>query len=110
MSLPKLLRSPGTGTGGLLSLIAAASLAGCAYSIRPEMDQVVITMIPAETAACRYAGFVAVDSVEGYRTIGMDQLRAQAVRLEANTVLVSSISASRDGKAFVCDPPLKPRP
>lgn len=108
MNLPKLSCSPGT--VGVLSLIAVASLAGCAYSIRPEMDQVVITMIAEETAACRYAGFVAVDSVEGYRTIGMDQLRAQAVRLNANTVLVSSISTSRDGKAFVCDPPLKPRP
>ena len=108
MSLPKLLRNPGT--VGLSLLSVAASLAGCAYSIRPEMNQVVITMIPAETAVCRYAGFVAVDSVEGYRTIGMDQLRAQAVRLKANTVLVSSISTSRDGKAYVCDPPLKPRP
>ncbi|MDP3295725.1 MAG: hypothetical protein Q8M37_13455 [Nevskia sp.] len=107
MNLPKLLRSPGT--VGLLSLIAAASLAGCASSIRPQMNEIVITAIPDETAACRYVGFVAVDSVEGQKSLGMDQLRAQAVRLKANTVLVSSYSASRDGKAFVCDPPLKPR-
>lgn len=107
MNLPKLLRNPGT--VGLSLLSVAASLTGCAYSIRPEMNQVVITMIPKETEACRYAGFVAVDSVEGTKTAGIDQLRAQAVRLNANTVLVSSQSASRDGKAYVCDPPLPPR-
>lgn len=105
MSHPKNARGP----AALGLLVAAGSLAACG-SIRPQMDAVVITMIPAETEACRYAGFVAVDSVEGIKTAGMDQLRAQAVRLKANTVLVSSYSASRDGKAFVCDPPLPPRP
>lgn len=107
-SRPNRLRSPGT--VALLLLMTAASLAGCSHSIRPQMNAVVITMIPAEIAACRYVGFVAVDSVEGTRTAGMDQLRAQAVRIDANTVLVSSYAASRDGKAFVCDPPLQPRP
>ena len=107
MNYPKLLRS--SGAAGLSVLLSAASLVGCSHSIRPQMNQVVITMIPKETEACRYAGFVAVDSVEGNKTAGMDQLRAQAVRLDANTVLVSSYLASRDGKAYFCDPPLKPR-
>lgn len=105
MNHPILPRS--LGTTGLL-MITAGCLAACG-SIRPQMNEIVITAIPDETAACRYAGFVAVDSVEGTKTAGMDQLRAQAVRLDANTVLVRSYSASRDGKAFVCDPPLKPR-
>lgn len=99
---------PARGLRAAALLFAAVGLAACG-SIRPQMNEVVITAIPDETAACTYAGFVAVDSVEGLKNVGMDQLRAQAVRLKANTVLVSSYSASRDGKAFVCDPPLKPR-
>ncbi len=104
MNHPKSARS--LGTAGLLLIVAGLVACG---SIRPQMNEVVITSIPEETAACRYVGFVAVDSVEGLKNIGMDQLRAQAVRLKGNTVRVSSYSASRDGKAFFCDPPLKPR-
>ncbi len=104
MNHPKPTRS--LGAAGLL--FAAVGLAACG-SIRTQMNEVVITAVAEETEACRYMGFVAVDSVEGLKNVGMDQLRAQAVRLKANTVRVSSYSASRDGKAYFCDPPLKPR-
>lgn len=90
-----------------LPVVVMAVCAACS-DMRERMDRVVVTALPKEVAACKSRGPVSTYGPSLGKDGVLDQLRQQAVEVDANTVFVNSYSVSTTGVAYACDPPLDP--
>jgi len=91
-----------------LSGFTAVMATGCTGGVYREAQAVVVTGVPAKVAHCHAVGTVQDDRGGDSFDDRMLALKEAAIVRSANTVLVSSPALSRDGIAYICQPPVKP--
>jgi hypothetical protein len=88
-----------------VSMVLASMASGCAtVTLAPGADQVKVTRVPAEVAACAVVGNVDGENGSGLTSDGIRQLQNQTVGVGGNTVLVTSDLPPQKGIAYRCGP------
>ena len=87
----------------LVSMTLAFLSAGCAgVTLAPGADQIKVTRVPVDVAACVVVGNVDGDNGSGLTSDGIRQLQNQTVGVGGNTVLVTSDTPPQKGIAYRC--------
>jgi hypothetical protein len=77
--------------------------AGCAQiTLAPGADQIRVTRVPTDVAACAAVGNVDGENGSGLTSDGIRQLQNQTVGVGGNTVLVTSDLPPQKGIAYRC--------
>jgi hypothetical protein len=79
---------------------------GCAtgVTLAPGADQIKVTQVPTDVAACVAVGNVDGENGSGLTIDGIRQMQNQTVGVGGNTVLVTSDISPQKGIAYRCDP------
>jgi hypothetical protein len=89
----------------LVSMTLAFMSSGCAtVTLAPGADQIKVTKVPADVAACVAVGNVDGNNGSGLTSDGIRQLQNQTVGVGGNAVLITSELSPQKGIAYRCGP------